>query len=82
VAWLGREEEDTSWLFAILENIGKASSDSFEFDDVSSIEDSDKKMEAGRALQAVNFNYIRRLNNDVAIHPRLNGVLLRMSSLS
>jgi hypothetical protein len=82
VAWLGPEEEDTSWLFAILENIGKASSDSFESGDVNSIEDWDKKIKASSALNTATFNYIQRLNDDVAIHPRLNGVLWRMSSLS
>jgi len=82
VAWLGPEEEDTSWLFAILGNIGKASSDSLESGDLNSIEDWDKKIEAILALKTAKSNYIERLNNDVAIHSRLNGVLWRMSSLS
>ncbi|KAN0119273.1 hypothetical protein V8E51_001481 [Hyaloscypha variabilis] len=82
VAWLGPEEEDTSWLFAILGNIGKASSDSLESGDLNSIEDWDKKIEAILALKTAKSNYIERLNNDVAIYSRLNGVLWRMSSLS
>jgi hypothetical protein len=76
VSWLGPEEEDTSWLFTILENIGKASSDSdsFKSGDLNSFEDWDKEIEANLALRTASFSNIQHLNNDVAIHPRLNGV--------